>query len=269
MKVRKQAVAGYFYSEDSASLSKEVNLYLASDVVHEKALAVVMPHAGYLYSGEVAGKTAASVAVPDTVVILCPKHTPYGANLALSDAQAWQIPFGEIPVNREFADLLLSFKNNLFRFDSMAHAKEHSAEVLLPFLYKRNPNISIVPVAYGPCSYDEVEATGRQLAFAIEKWQGDVLIAASSDMSHQIPQVVAEKLDSMAIEQIINLNSKGLYNTVKDNNISMCGVIPVTAALVAANHLGAKKASLIQYSTSAKATLDTSSVVGYAGMVIY
>lgn len=267
MTIRKPAVAGYFYPDSKSILLAEVDSCLQAQTDTPKtAKLAIMPHAGYVYSGKTAGMVAAAINVPDIVILLCPKHTHAGKTGAVSAVDTWQMPMGDIPVNQEMAQTLVD--TSPLMMDDLAHMGEHSLEVQLPFLWRRNPNLTIVPIALGLHQYHDLETIADGIAQLIRNSPAPVLMVASTDMSHQIPLSLAEKLDHMAIDQVLALNPKGLYDTVFENDITMCGVIPTTTALIAANQLGAKEAHVINYTTSAEATGDTSRVVGYAGIVV-
>ncbi len=259
-------MAGFFYPGARDSLLREVDDYLKAVEDPVEAKMVVLPHAGYIYSGATAGKTAAMVNVPKRVILLGPKHRRMGARAAVSSSDEWNFPFGNVPVDRELADLIVDHTD--LELDDLAHREEHSLEVQVPFLWRRNPDLALTPVALGIHNLDELKAVGEGIARAISKLDEPVLIAASTDMSHQVPIDQAKQMDHMAIDKILALNPTGLYDTVFANNISMCGVIPTTAALFAANACGASRAKLVKYTTSADATGDTSSVVGYAGIIV-
>ena len=266
MTQRQPAVAGFFYPGARDSLLREVDSYLKANGDLVDAKMVVVPHAGYVYSGPTAGTTLARVNVPGKVILLGPKHRRSGARGAVSMADEWSFPFGNVPVDRELADLIIDHTD--LESDDLAHREEHSLEVQVPFLWRRNPDLALTPVALGVHDLEELKTIGEGIARAISELDEPVLIVASTDMSHQIPIDEAKRMDHMAIDKILALNPSGLYDTVFANDISMCGVIPTTAALFAANACGASRATLVRYTTSADATGDTSSVVGYAGIIV-
>ena len=266
MTKRQPAVAGSFYPGAMEPLLREVDSYLTASKDLVEAKMVVVPHAGYVYSGPTAGATLAMVNVPKRVILLGPKHRRSGARGAVPAANEWNFPLGNVPVDRELANLIIDHTD--LESDDLAHRHEHSLEVLVPFLWRRNPDLALTPVALGLHDLDELKAMGEGIARVISGLNEPVLIAASTDMSHQIPIDEAKRMDQMAIDKILALDPEGLYDTVFANNISMCGVIPTTAALFAANAYGASKAKLVKYTTSADATGDTSSVVGYAGIIV-
>jgi len=261
-------VAGFFYPGDKSSLLAEVDACLAATpaATPRRTIAAMMPHAGYVYSGRTAGAVAAAVDVPERVIGLGPKHTRLGERAAVAAASAWRFPFGDVPIDAELAAALAG-KPHL-ELDDAAHRDEHSLEVEVPFLWRRNPNLRLAPVALGWLDLEQLREIGAAVAEVISAAGAPILIVASTDMSHQIPLAEAQRLDRLAIDRVLALDPEGLYRTVADHDISMCGVIPVTAALFAAKALGAKSAELIRYATSAEASGDDRRVVGYAGIVI-
>jgi AmmeMemoRadiSam system protein B len=267
--IRSPVVAGQFYPGDQSSLSRTLSSLIPDVPLTEKkeALAVVSPHAGYVYSGGVAGETFAMVKVPETVLILGPNHTGSGLPVAIMDKGAWQMPMGEVEIDEELAAALVS-DSTIIQPDDMAHRSEHSLEVQVPFLQFVQHNLAITPIVVSHISYESCVAVGNDIATAIENYNKPVLIVASTDMTHYESRESASSKDSLALERIKNLDPQGLYDTVVGNRISMCGIMPTTVALVAALKLGAKQAELVRYTDSGETSGDTSQVVGYAGLVI-
>lgn len=265
--IRYPAVAGKFYTYDPESLQREVSLYLSDTREKVDALAVISPHAGFIYSGHVAGAVYASIITPDSAIILCPNHTGAGADAALMDEGQWLMPMGNVEIDSDIASAI-SNRTPRLASDVTAHIYEHSLEVQLPFLQYLNPDIRIVPICLGLLTLEECLRLGKAIAETVKNLDQRVLIVASSDMSHYENQESAKLHDSMAIAQIKALKPDGLYNTVRRERISMCGVIPSTVALSAALDLGATRADLVKYATSGDISGDYSSVVGYAGFVI-
>lgn len=264
---RSPAVAGRFYPGAAADLSREI-AELTRDVQEKlPAIAVVSPHAGYVYSGAVAGEVFSSVRIPGKVVVFCPNHTGYGKEAAILTRGSWRMPWGDVPVD---ADLGRRLKEEcpLLQEDETAHAHEHSLEVQLPFLHRFRPDFRFVPVALGRLSVADCRVLGEAVASVISAEDERPLIVASSDMSHYEPDEVARKKDRMAMDRIIALDPEGLYTTVRSERITMCGVVPATVALFAALRLGATKALLIRYATSGDVSRDYDRVVGYAGLAI-
>jgi len=265
---RKPYVAGSFYPGERAALLETIEGMTDRGGARRKAVAVVVPHAGYEYSGPVAGAVFSSVEVPATAVILGPAHREVGSLLAVQREGSWLTPLGESPVESGLADFILK-RSPLASDDARAHLREHSLEVELPFLQYFEPGVSIVPVSVSyETSYEELESFGRSLAEAVRDFGREVLIVASTDMSHYVSQKTAESQDALAIRQILALDARGLYETVRDRGITMCGFQPTAAAIVAAVGLGAARAELVRYQTSGERTGDYSQVVGYAGIRI-
>lgn len=266
--VRKPYVAGSFYPYAPKALRKMIEGLTVSDIEKNKAICIVSPHAGYIYSGGVAGATFSSVILPDKFILLGPSHGYARSRFAIMSEGEWETPLGKIPVDSHLARLVLD-SSDLIEEDNSAHQREHSLEVQLPFLQYLRPDFSIVPVSIGYFApFEELEEFGRSISQAVKASGEDVLIIASTDMSHMVSQETAKKKDDMAIEKILHLDPKGLYDVVTTEDISMCGFQATTAALTAANDLGAKKAELIKYQTSGDTSGDYNQVVGYAGLRI-
>ena len=264
---REPAVAHQFYPGDPATLRHALDGLIPAATTKQKALAVISPHAGYIYSGAVAGETFAAVEIPQDIVVMGPNHHGYGAPVALMDKGAWSMPLGEVPINTVLAHSLLA-QTELIKADTLAHRFEHSLEVQVPFLQYFRPDMTLTPMVISHLSYKTCQIVGEALAAAVKQYGKPVLIVASSDMTHYESRESATTKDSLAMQQIKSLNPEGLYNTVLGNKISMCGIMPATIALIAALRLGATQARLIRYTDSGEASGDTNQVVGYAGFVI-
>lgn len=266
--MRHPAVADRFYPGSPKTLSRTISeLFPVSEKFHKiKALAVVAPHAGYVYSGALAAETFAAVEIPETVIILGPNHHGHGAPVSLS-TETWDMPLGKVPVDKDIANHLLAFSNHI-TIDETAHQFEHSLEVQVPFLQMLQKNLHLVPLVISQIAYPLCEEIASALARAIKASSKDILIVASSDMSHYEPRQIAERKDRSALECIEQLDPQALYRTVYDNRISMCGVIPVVIAMLTAKACGASKASLVGYTDSGYTSGDTDQVVGYAGVIV-
>lgn len=269
--IREPAVAGRFYPADPRALDAAVRAHLASGIsIEERALAVIAPHAGYMYSGAIAGLTYSRVRIPDRVIVLCPNHTGRGARKSISSASAWRLPGYSVPVDTELRELLVS-RTGLLP-DGDAHEYEHAIEVQLPFLRAKNPGVAIVAICLGGLALDECHELGQSIASVVHalhpKNPARVLVVASSDMSHYLPEDVARTLDWLALDRVLALDPDGLFRVVRERNISMCGYLPVTTALVAARELGGTKAELLRYGNSGEVSGDSDRVVGYAGVVV-
>lgn len=267
--IRQAAVADRFYPGTRNELTQALSRLLPQDTRQEqiKAIAAVSPHAGYMYSGSVAAETFSAVEIPETVVILGLNHHGMGDRVALSRA-VWEMPMGCVKIEDKLADLLLAGPDSPITKDEIAHRYEHSVEVQIPFLQALQPNLKIVPIVLSHLSYDLCQRVAETLAESILIYGGKVLIVASSDMTHYESRQQASQKDRLALQQIEEMNPEGLYNTVHKHQISMCGIIPVTIALIAAKKLGAKAAKVICYTDSGEVSGDIDQVVGYAGIVI-
>ncbi|WP_163336869.1 AmmeMemoRadiSam system protein B [Desulfopila sp. IMCC35008] len=265
---RQPAVAGRFYPGNSKALQQEITNFIQpySSVQKKKGMAVVSPHAGYIYSGAVTAETLSHIEIPETVVILGLNHHGRGAPVALS-RDTWHMVVADTKVDETFCDALLQNSKTIV-VDEAAHQYEHSVEVQIPFLLELQPKLQIVPIVLSHLSYADCKQFASELATTIQGFPHEVLIVASSDMSHYESRTVATRKDRLALEMIEQLNPEGLYTTVHSNRISMCGVIPVTIALLTVSELGATRAELIRYTDSGDVSGDTGQVVGYAGMVL-
>lgn len=264
---RKPVVAGRFYSGTKSALEKELRRFLHSEEQPRKVLAVIAPHAGYIYSGAVAGATFASAIIPERCIVLSPNHTGMGRPAAVWASGSWEIPTGKIPVDEALAAKLVARSPELVE-DASAHLQEHSLEVELPFLLARQPGLRIVPITLSQISATSCRKIGEAIADVLSDEGGDILIVASTDMNHYEDQTRTLAKDKLAIDRVLALDAEGLISTCGENRISMCGVVPTAVAIAAAKRLGAKKASLIEHKTSGDVSGDYDAVVGYAGFLI-
>lgn len=265
---RQPIVAGQFYPAGPA-LKKEVRAFLdlAGETSGKPALVAMAPHAGYVYSGAVAGKTLGRAELAETVVLLGPSHTGRGRRLAVWPDGAWHLPGGALAVETDLARAMLDADTRLAA-DYEAHLGEHSLEVLTPFLWVKNPAARIVPMVvseYNPTVLSDVAVS---LAGVIRAWPSPVSVVVSSDMSHYVSHEKARELDSLALDQITALSPMGLFSVVRDKGITMCGVLPMTLALFLAVELGATRAEVVDYATSGEVSGDYRHVVGYAGVIV-
>ncbi len=263
---RQAVVADQFYPGNPAVLRQTLNTLIPAVQEKEVAFAVVSPHAGYVYSGAVAGETFARVQIPETVVILGPNHHGRGEALALGVSD-WSMPLGKVPIERTLADAVLR-RSRVIVGDDTAHLYEHSLEVQVPFLQYLQENLKIVPIVVSHVSYSVCQEAAMDLAAAIREFTAPVLIVASTDMTHYESRRSASSKDRLALERILAMDPEGLYETVVGNRISMCGIMPTTIALLAAMELGAREAELVRYTDSGAVSGDTNQVVGYAGLII-
>jgi len=269
--LRHPAVAGRFYPGDPDDLRTEAQGYLSQSIsstgTATKAIGCIAPHAGYMYSGHVAGAVFGQIQIPGLCVVMCPNHTGMGRALAIMSEGSWETPLGEVPIDAELA-LALQQRFPALHNDPAAHRAEHAAEVELPFLQLRQPNLRIVPIALGTGQFEVLEQLGLALADVVAEQRDPVLIVASSDMNHYESDLVTRAKDHRAIERILTLDARGLFDVVTQQNVSMCGFGPAVVMLTAARQLGAKSAQLVKYATSGDVSGDREMVVGYAGVIV-
>ena len=265
--VRQPAVAGKFYTDDPDRLREEL-AGMVPRCEAGRAIGIIAPHAGYLYSGKVAGSVYGSIRVPDAVLIIGPNHTSLGAPAALSPSGEWLTPLGPVPVNSRLSKLILKHAS-VVREDVAAHRFEHSLEVQLPFLQYRNPKVSIAALCLSLPDYDSLSSLGAGVARALSEYGDEVLIIASSDMTHYETAPAARAKDELALAQVAALNPEALLKVCRERDITMCGVIPATVMLVAAKALGATASRLISYATSGEVNGDLQRVVAYAAVTVY
>jgi AmmeMemoRadiSam system protein B len=270
--VREPAVAGRFYPADPERLRADIDSLLSpsQDSPSQKqisAIGCIVPHAGYMYSGQVAGAVFSRLEIPRSCIILCPNHTGRGHPLAIMREGEWRTPLGVVPIDCDLAAELVRHFPALTE-DSAAHESEHAIEVELPFLQVCRPDAKFVPIAVGTGQLVILEQLGQAVAEVLIETKKQPLIIASSDMNHYEDDAATRVKDRKAIEKILALDGPGLYETVINESISMCGYGPVVAMLTAARRLGARRAKLVQYATSADVSGDSNVVVGYAGIII-
>ncbi|HYW38589.1 MAG TPA: AmmeMemoRadiSam system protein B [Terriglobales bacterium] len=270
--VRTPAVAGRFYPGRAEELLREIREYTApgktpAETGRIAAIGCVAPHAGYIYSGSVAGAVYSRLEIPERCVILCPNHTGKGRPLAVMANTTWQTPLGEVAADADLGARLLR-RFSALQEDSAAHRGEHAIEVQLPFLQARQPELNIVPIVVGTSNFDVLRGLGEALADVIADREEKVLIVASSDMNHYESDAITRVKDRKAIERVLAMDARGLWEVVMNEDITMCGFGPTIVMLTAAKLLGATSATLVKYATSGDVSGDYESVVGYAGMIV-
>lgn len=267
--IRRAAVAGQFYPGDRDSLTRDlVALTEGQSTPSEpRAIALMVPHAGYMYSGRVAGQTYTAARLVRRTIILCPNHTGLGEAIAINDEGFWETPLGRVAIDAPLARAVLA-GCPAARVDAAAHAREHSLEVQLPFLQHLLGEVTLVPICVGTLNLRVLIELGQAVASAIRKDGGEILLILSSDMSHYVPAAFARTQDDKAIGRVVALDPEGLHRVVLKEDISMCGVAPTVAGLEAARRLGATAARLVAYGHSGETTGDLHSVVGYAGVAV-
>jgi MEMO1 family protein len=271
MSIRAPYAAGLFYLGYETGLRREVEKLLSQSVSRPKlsGIGLVVPHAGYEYSGVTAGKAYASIDIPNRIIILGPNHSGFGLPISVDDNDFWKTPLGDVALDKEMADLLIS-GSKMIKISRDAHRLEHSIEVQLPFLQvaKTGPFIFTPISVMGGLPLEAYQEAADAIAKAIMEVNERVLIVASTDLTHYEPAAYAKEMDSKVIEAIREMNPVKMLTTVYENDITMCGYGPTAIMLLAATQLGAKKAVLIDYSTSADFSMDESSVVGYGSLLV-
>ena len=270
--IRQPAVAGQFYPASPAEIDAELGRMIHPGLAKRDAFAVLVPHAGWTYSGATAGKAYEAVRVPDHVILVGPNHHGTGSAYALYDSGAWRTPVGDVPIDEPLAAELLD-DCDLLAEDPRAHAAEHSLEVQVPMLRRVNPQVRIVPILIGggwPESggRPRLREIGAAIAETVQDFGKPVLLLASTDLNHYEDQETSHTKDKLALDAVVNLDEDALMDRVRDVEISMCGVAPTYIVLHAAKKLGARRAELLDYRTSGDVTGDFSAVVGYGAVVV-
>lgn len=268
--VRPPVVAGRFYPDQPEELSQQVKSFCVPPAgqTRRRAVACLVPHAGYRFSGHVAGAVYARLELPRRFVLIGPRHYPRGEAQAILSEGAWQTPLGRAEIDAEMAAELKHACGGLVE-DDVAHRSEHALEVQLPFLQELAGEFRFVPIALGPVNFAALELLGKALAQVVARQKEPVLIVASSDMNHYESDEITRRKDGLAIERLLALDAHGLHETVRREAISMCGYGPAVSMLIAAGLLGpARRAELVRYAISGDITGDRDEVVGYAGVIV-
>lgn len=266
--LRQPAVAGRFYPADPAELARQVAALAApSEERPIRAIACVVPHAGYRYSGHVAGAVYARLKLPQRLLLLGPRHFREGKTQAILSDGAWQTPLGRAEIDSELAHELAHAYPGLSE-DEAAHRTEHALEVQLPFLQCSSSDFRFVPIALATTDYVELESLGQAIAEVLRRRTDPVLMIGSSDMNHYESDEITRRKDRLALEPLLELDARGLFDAVRREGITMCGFGPVVSVLTAARLLGATRATLVRYATSGDISGDRDEVVGYAGVII-
>ena len=266
-KKRKPAFAGRFYSAQRKALVQEVETYIVENVKKSRVLGIVSPHAGFIYSGNVAGAVYSRIEIPDTVILIGPNHTGHGEAVAVMTEGTWSMPMGDITIDQNLANAICE-ETVIAKQDASAHQFEHSLETQLPFLQYFKQKFQIVPICIKQLKLSSCKSLSEGIVRALKRFDKPVLLVASSDMTHYESHDRATIKDRMAITCIQNRDPLGLFETVQSEKISMCGVNPVSIMLLCSEKLGAKEAVLVKYMTSGEVSGDMEKVVGYAGMII-
>jgi AmmeMemoRadiSam system protein B len=274
--VRPPAVSGRFYPSDPVELRATVATLLADarravGPSGRPAVGVIVPHAGYIYSGPTAAAVFAHVTIPGLVIILAPNHTGVSeakGGVSLWEAGAFRTPLGDVPIDAAMAKALVDVSHGVVDVDHDAHRAEHAVEVELPFLQLLRADVRIVPLVIAWDAWDAARLLGEMLARLVQAASEPVLLLASSDLNHYEPARVSEEKDAQALDAIRDLDGAELLARCKRERISMCGRGPAAAVIAAAKALGATQAEVVDYRHSGWVSGDNARVVGYAGVVI-
>ena len=266
--LRLPAVAGQFYPGSPKELSAQVEAYTSAGKGAAKipARACLVPHAGYMYSGGVAGAVFARVRLPRRMLLLGVRHYPHGEPLAILSEGAWRTPLGDVTIDSDLAAALRK-ECPALREDRIAHSREHSLEVELPFLQVLAPGFTFVPVAVGTHDFAALTEMGEGVARVLRNTRDEIFVVTSSDMNHYEHDETTRVKDRHAIDKMLKLDARGLYDICREEQISMCGQGPAITMLTAMQRLGVKGAELVRYATSGDISGDREVVVGYAGML--
>lgn len=267
--LRLPAVSGRFYPSDPSQLSADIREYASgggNPKNRRRVRACLVPHAGYVYSGRVAGAVFSRIELPKTVIVLGVRHTPRGESAAIVSDGSWRTPLGDVPVDAALAAEIRS-ACPLLKEDSVAHAAEHSLEVQLPFLQVLAPGFSFVPITLGTIHFPSLVVLGEGFGRVLGEKREDVLLLTTSDLNHYDDDATTRRKDGKAIERLLALDALGLYEVCREEEISMCGLGPAVTLLTALNLLGETRSELVKYATSADVSNDHETTVGYAGIV--
>lgn len=265
--IRNPVVAGQFYPGSPGELRSMIASMVDEKVVKEEVIGLLSPHAGYVYSGSVAGATVSRIQLKDTFVIMGPNHTGGGHPFSIMTEGMWKTPLGDVEIDSELGKRILASSEHL-QEDHLAHVYEHSIEVQIPFLQYFKPDIRLVPIILSHAGGDVYREIGMAIASAIKELKREAVILASSDMTHYESQESAQQKDRLAIAAILGLNEDDLLEKIVQFSISMCGYAPAVALITAAKELGVSETELVGYQTSGDVTGDYSAVVGYAGIIL-
>jgi AmmeMemoRadiSam system protein B len=251
-----------FYPGDAARLRREIDGFIAKPAkARARAYGVMVPHAGYLYSGAVCGRALASVEIPQRVLILHTKHQAGGGTLSLAEFDAWETPLGDVmadePLNAALAAITGVTRSNV------PHTHDHAAEVVLPFLQVLRPEVQVAVISVGVFDRAELPSLGAAVATAI-KGAGGALMVASSDMNHYDSHEITLAKDELALKQLAAFEPLEMLRVCELEDVSMCGAYATALMLTAAKKLGAARVEILEHTTSGPTSGDYDQVVGYA-----
>jgi MEMO1 family protein len=268
--LRLPAVAGQFYPADPQELISCIRQFTGQTSKQKKksVKACLVPHAGYVYSGQVAGSVFGHIAIPRRILVLGVRHFPRGESAAILSEGAWRTPLGDAPIDSQLANGLKT-ECSLLREDAVAHSQEHSLEVQLPFLQVLRPDFQFVPIALGTIRFEELQTIGEAIGQLLSECKDEILLLTTSDLNHYEDEAATRSKDEKAIAKLESMDPRGLYDTCRTESISMCGLGPAVAMLFALQKLGASQGETIMHATSAAISRDFRRVVGYVGMTFH
>jgi AmmeMemoRadiSam system protein B len=269
--LRRPAVAGQFYPAVPKKLAGMVDEFVAGvEAPRRRAVGAIAPHAGLVYSGACAAQVFGRLFIPPVVVIVAPNHTGFASapgGASLWSRGAFATPLGEVAVADGFADALTA-RCPLAAHDPDAHWSEHAVELELPFIKTLAPDSTIVPIVLAWDDWDRCKVLADALAATVKEWPEDVLLVASSDMTHFESATRAEEKDMVALGAIERLDGESLLAACARERITMCGRGPVAVVVEASRLLGGERGELVDYRNSGMVTGDLSNVVAYGGVVV-
>lgn len=261
--IRHPAVAGRFYTAVPARLRAEVEGYCAQPAASRtRAYGVMVPHAGYMYSGGVCGRALASVEIPPLCIILHTKHHLGGGALSLAQFERWETPLGAVAADPGLQAALAAVPG--INTSNLPHFVEHAAEVVLPFLQVLNPKVRIAVISVMTTPHELIQRTAAGIAAAVLAQKQDVLVVASSDMNHYADQVETMRKDELALDKLAAFDAPGLLQVCNAHDITMCGVHATALMLETCRELGATRVEVLEHTNSGEVSGETGQVVGYA-----
>lgn len=280
--VRPPAVAGLFYPADPKILNREIDDLLQRAASGEtlshllggedtkyrgRIRAIISPHAGYIYSGFTAahGYKLLQGEKFDTAIIISPSHREYFDGISIYGGQAYRVPSGDVPIDTELREMLI-MDDAIITLSEIGHRQEHAVEVQIPFLQKVLPECKIVPIIMGDQRREYCYHLGKKLAKVAK--DKNILLIASTDLSHYYPYDTAQMLDKIIIDAVERLDYEQLMSDLETERAEACGGGPTVAALLAVCELGANKAHILHACNSGDVTGDRSGVVGYLSAAI-
>jgi AmmeMemoRadiSam system protein B len=261
--IRTPCVAGRFYTAVAKRLRAEIDGYVSAPAApRAKAYGVMVPHAGYIYSGAVCGHALASVEIPPVCLILHTKHQLGGGDLSLATFKEWETPLGMVKADQGFGDALGKVEG--ITTSNLPHFGEHAAEVVIPFLQVLRPDVRIAVISTMTVDAQQAKAVGAGIATAILAQGEDVLVISSSDMNHYAEHELTMKKDQLALDKLAAFDTAGMLEVCKQYDITMCGVGATAVMLETCRALGATQVEVLEHTTSGEVSGEYGQVVGYA-----